>query len=167
MILNNKNNQFKSEIHSTHFLSIGFEFPSDVRMIYILNMSMLIWKKCRVTMFMPCHICVSCPYPCFLTFLFLLLLNLIILMKLLTRDWNWKPVRFCVLIQNKIANERIRLSELLPQPSPRSSKTEDNCQSPLRLLQTSYFSALDRWDPKKKGFWGEFFFVDSIYLFSF
>uniref|UniRef100_A0A0A0LIU9 Kinesin motor domain-containing protein n=1 Tax=Cucumis sativus TaxID=3659 RepID=A0A0A0LIU9_CUCSA len=45
---------------------------------------------------------------------------------------------------NKIANERIRLSELIPQPSPKSSKTEDNCQSPLRLLQTSYFSALDR-----------------------
>ncbi|XP_022947427.1 kinesin-like protein KIN-12D [Cucurbita moschata] len=46
--------------------------------------------------------------------------------------------------KNKIANERIRLSELIPKPSPRSSKTEDNCQSPLRLLQTSYFSALDR-----------------------
>ncbi|KAA0046003.1 hypothetical protein IC582_025259 [Cucumis melo] len=46
--------------------------------------------------------------------------------------------------KNKIANERIRLSELIPQPSPKSSKTEDSCQSPLRLLQTSYFSALDR-----------------------
>ncbi|XP_038901859.1 kinesin-like protein KIN-12D [Benincasa hispida] len=46
--------------------------------------------------------------------------------------------------KNKIANERIRLSELIPQTSPKSLKTEDNCQSPLRLLQTSYFSALDR-----------------------
>ncbi|XP_022148525.1 kinesin-like protein KIN-12D isoform X2 [Momordica charantia] len=46
--------------------------------------------------------------------------------------------------KNKIANERIRLSEIVPQPSPRSSKNEDNWQSPKRLLQASYFSALDR-----------------------
>ncbi|XP_048337159.2 kinesin-like protein KIN-12D isoform X1 [Ziziphus jujuba] len=46
--------------------------------------------------------------------------------------------------KNKIASERIRLSELKPQSSPISSRADDNSQTAKRVSQPPYFSALDR-----------------------
>lgn len=46
--------------------------------------------------------------------------------------------------KNKIVNERIRLSELVPQPSPLSSRTDENRLTPQRVSQTPFLSALDR-----------------------
>ncbi|XP_024021248.1 kinesin-like protein KIN-12D isoform X2 [Morus notabilis] len=46
--------------------------------------------------------------------------------------------------KNKITNERIRLSELMPQSSPISSRADENRQTPKRVSQAPYFSPLDR-----------------------
>eukprot|EP00257_Ricinus_communis_P017920 XP_015576480.1 kinesin-like protein KIN-12F [Ricinus communis] len=47
--------------------------------------------------------------------------------------------------KNRITNERIRLSELMPQASPLSnSRTNENCQTTPRRSQSSFLSALDR-----------------------
>ncbi|XP_050231749.1 kinesin-like protein KIN-12D isoform X2 [Mercurialis annua] len=49
--------------------------------------------------------------------------------------------------KNRISNERIRLSELMPQvsppPPPPNSRMDENCQTPRRT-QNSFLSALDR-----------------------
>ncbi|XP_004292458.1 PREDICTED: uncharacterized protein LOC101313387 [Fragaria vesca subsp. vesca] len=47
-------------------------------------------------------------------------------------------------VKNKITSERLRLSELMPQASPKSSKPDENCQTPRRMSQAPYLSALDR-----------------------
>ncbi|KAJ4830100.1 hypothetical protein Tsubulata_017786 [Turnera subulata] len=46
-------------------------------------------------------------------------------------------------LKNRINNERMRLSELMPQTSPVNARTGDNCQTPRRV-QASFLSALDR-----------------------
>ncbi|GMH13425.1 hypothetical protein Nepgr_015266 [Nepenthes gracilis] len=46
--------------------------------------------------------------------------------------------------KNKIASERIGLSDLIPQSSPLSPRMEDNYQTPIRVSQSPFFSALDR-----------------------
>ncbi|XP_023879431.2 kinesin-like protein KIN-12D [Quercus suber] len=46
--------------------------------------------------------------------------------------------------KNKIANERLRLSDLIPQPSPINSRTDETCQNPRRVSQATFLSALDR-----------------------
>ncbi|KAF3435686.1 hypothetical protein FNV43_RR22777 [Rhamnella rubrinervis] len=47
--------------------------------------------------------------------------------------------------KNRIVSERIRLSELMPQSSPSmSSRSDEKCQTPKRVSQAPYFSALDR-----------------------
>ena len=48
-------------------------------------------------------------------------------------------------LQNKITKEKIRLSELIPQTSPISSRADENRQTPKRVSQAPYFSPLDRW----------------------
>ncbi|KAK9286730.1 hypothetical protein L1049_015133 [Liquidambar formosana] len=47
-------------------------------------------------------------------------------------------------LKNRITSERIRLSELMPQPSPLSSRADDTCQTPKRVSQAPFLSALDR-----------------------
>ncbi|KAM4088915.1 hypothetical protein ACB094_07G109200 [Castanea mollissima] len=46
--------------------------------------------------------------------------------------------------KNKIANERLRLSDLIPQSSPINSRTDEACQNPRRVSQATFLSALDR-----------------------
>ncbi|KAM3742966.1 hypothetical protein ACB098_07G108500 [Castanea mollissima] len=46
--------------------------------------------------------------------------------------------------KNKIANERLRLSDLIPQSSPINSRTDEVCQNPRRVSQATFLSALDR-----------------------
>ena len=50
----------------------------------------------------------------------------------------------CFFQQNRISNERLRLSELMPQSSPINSRTDENCRSPRRVSQAGFLSALDR-----------------------
>ncbi|KAK6946166.1 hypothetical protein RJ641_013710 [Dillenia turbinata] len=46
--------------------------------------------------------------------------------------------------KDKIASERIRLSELEPYSSAFGSRTDENCQTRIRVSQTPFLSALDR-----------------------
>ncbi|POO03052.1 hypothetical protein TorRG33x02_011130, partial [Trema orientale] len=46
--------------------------------------------------------------------------------------------------KSKITSERIRLSELMPQSPPIGSRADENRQTPKRVSQAPYFSALDR-----------------------
>lgn len=47
--------------------------------------------------------------------------------------------------QNKIINERIRLSELMPQVSPLNPRPEENrVTTPPRASQTPFLSSFDR-----------------------
>ncbi|KAK7362682.1 hypothetical protein VNO77_04802 [Canavalia gladiata] len=46
--------------------------------------------------------------------------------------------------KNKIINERIRLSELMPQASPLSSRSEENRITPPRASQAPFLSSFDR-----------------------
>ncbi|KAF5745669.1 phragmoplast orienting kinesin 2 [Tripterygium wilfordii] len=46
--------------------------------------------------------------------------------------------------KNRIAGERNKLSELLPQSPPLSLRIGENCQSPRRVSQTQFLSSLDR-----------------------
>ncbi|XVE49142.1 hypothetical protein DITRI_Ditri01bG0058600 [Diplodiscus trichospermus] len=47
-------------------------------------------------------------------------------------------------LKNRIASERNRLSELMPQTSPVSSRTDENCHTPKRVSQAPFLSTLDR-----------------------
>ncbi|GLU02988.1 hypothetical protein SLE2022_202120 [Rubroshorea leprosula] len=47
-------------------------------------------------------------------------------------------------LKSRTTSERNRLSGLMPQSPPRSSRTEENCQSPRRSSQTPFLSTLDR-----------------------
>ncbi|KAI8554401.1 hypothetical protein RHMOL_Rhmol05G0095900 [Rhododendron molle] len=49
-----------------------------------------------------------------------------------------------VRFKNRITSERARLSELMPQPSPFSSRTDENRRTPNRASQAPFLSALDR-----------------------
>ncbi|GFY89976.1 phragmoplast orienting kinesin 2 [Actinidia rufa] len=49
-----------------------------------------------------------------------------------------------VKFKNRITNERARLSELMPQASPFSSRTEENRQTPYRASPAPFLSSLDR-----------------------
>ncbi|PON49199.1 Kinesin-like protein [Parasponia andersonii] len=46
--------------------------------------------------------------------------------------------------KSKITSERIRLSELMPQSPPIGPRADENRQTPKRVSQAPYFSALDR-----------------------
>ncbi|KAM2008253.1 hypothetical protein EV1_003075 [Malus domestica] len=61
--------------------------------------------------------------------------------KITSMDRELQDLKF----KNKISSERIRLSELMPQTSPLSSRKDGNSQTPKRTSQQApYFSALDR-----------------------
>ncbi|KAE8721819.1 Phragmoplast orienting kinesin 2 [Hibiscus syriacus] len=48
-------------------------------------------------------------------------------------------------LKNKIYSERNRLTELIPQTSPpASARTDENCHTPIRVLQAPFLSTLDR-----------------------
>lgn len=47
-------------------------------------------------------------------------------------------------MQHRISIEKNRLSELMPQRSPLSSMPDEDCQSPKRVAQAPFLSALDR-----------------------
>ncbi|KAL7002771.1 hypothetical protein U1Q18_003927 [Sarracenia purpurea var. burkii] len=49
-----------------------------------------------------------------------------------------------VKFKNRITNERFRLSELVLQPSPFSSRTDENRRTPNRASQAPFLSVLDR-----------------------
>ncbi|KAB2602968.1 phragmoplast orienting kinesin 2-like [Pyrus ussuriensis x Pyrus communis] len=61
--------------------------------------------------------------------------------KITSMDRELQDLKF----KNKISSERIRLSQLMPQTSPLSSRKDENSQTPKRTSQQApYFSALDR-----------------------
>ncbi|KAK6253602.1 hypothetical protein QUC31_015322 [Theobroma cacao] len=47
-------------------------------------------------------------------------------------------------LKNRVTSERNRLSELMPQTSPVSSRTDENCHTPKRVPQAPFLSTLDR-----------------------
>ncbi|XVF45199.1 hypothetical protein PTKIN_Ptkin02bG0185700 [Pterospermum kingtungense] len=47
-------------------------------------------------------------------------------------------------LKNRISSERNRLSELMPQSSPVSTRMDENCHSPKRVSQAPFLSTLDR-----------------------
>ncbi|KAJ7967416.1 Kinesin [Quillaja saponaria] len=47
-------------------------------------------------------------------------------------------------LKNRISNERLRLSELMPQSSPMNSRTEDSCHTLGRGSQAQFLSTFDR-----------------------
>ncbi|GAA0148068.1 hypothetical protein LIER_07608 [Lithospermum erythrorhizon] len=47
-------------------------------------------------------------------------------------------------LKNKVANERIKLSEFMPRSSPISSRVDENCKTPTKVSRTSFLSPLDR-----------------------
>lgn len=49
-----------------------------------------------------------------------------------------------VKFKHRITSERVRLSELVPQTSPFSSRRDENRQTPNRASQTPFLSSLDR-----------------------
>ncbi|XP_062020518.1 kinesin-like protein KIN-12D [Rosa rugosa] len=60
--------------------------------------------------------------------------------KVTSLDRELQDLKF----KNKITSERLRLSELMPQTSPKNSRLDENCQTPRRMSQAPYFSTLDR-----------------------
>ncbi|CAO2815149.1 unnamed protein product [Amaranthus hypochondriacus] len=64
--------------------------------------------------------------------------------RLVTRATSLEKELEDVKLKSKITNERNRLSELMSDSSPFSSRSADNRQTPRRSSQSPFFSTLDR-----------------------